>query len=76
MWIMALVLIAAVVLARWTATQRRFPSRPYSATAATPDDITIRREYRVPESHSRTIEVEFHAPVDAPTLRTRMRKRN
>jgi hypothetical protein len=74
-WIVALVLIAAVVLARWTATRPRFPGRPYSATAATPDDITIRRDYRVPESHSRTIEVEFHAPVDAPTLRAPMRKR-
>lgn len=74
MSIMALILIAAFVLARWTAAQPRFPARPYPEAA--PDDITIRREYRVPESHSPTIEVEFRAPGDTPEPRIPMRKRN
>jgi hypothetical protein len=71
---MALVLIAAFVLARWTAAQPRFPDRPDSADSATPEDITIRRQYEVPAGGRRAIEVELNSRDDPQKARMPMRR--
>ena len=76
MWIMALAVLAAFALARWTAERPSItPNQSNSVRAVMPDDITIRRKHRVQVHHGpRAIEVELHSPDSAQHPRAQLRK--